>query len=527
MSTAVAPELERLRAAGLPPALAGPLAAAARLAAGSGVEVYVVGGTARDLLSGRPVEDLDLAVEGDAAGFARRLGDRLGAAVEVHADFGTATLRGAALPIDVAATRRESYPRPAALPEVRPAPLALDLARRDFTVNALALPLGGPGQASGAATAGGERPAAAASDRQAAADGPANLDQGPRGPARLAGGGEAAAGAVGSADRAGDGEPAWGQTGAGFRLGGPIDPHHGLADLRAGRLRVLHDRSFVDDPTRILRGVRLEDRLGLRFDPATEQLARRAAAEGAFGPLSADRLRAELELLLESPGIHRPFARLEELGVLAVLHPRLALGRVGQDRLRRADEVLAWWQDTPVPGPPVRAWRARLLALARSLDREGRVGLAGRCGLAGELAAALADGPDRVTEALAGLEASELPPHRLEDLLEKLGEEELTLALAEADGAAAGRLRRYLLELRPLRLAIGGDDLIAAGWRPGPALGAALRATRRARLDGEIGAADELAFARRWLEAHGAPRGANPSTPGNTSGDSTDGSREP
>jgi tRNA nucleotidyltransferase (CCA-adding enzyme) len=107
--------------------------------------VYVVGGAVRDLLLGRTVRDLDLVVEGDAIGFARRLAHRLGASIRTHDRFGTATLSPAdGRTLDVAAARSETYPRPGALPVVRlGATLAEDLARRDFTVHAMAIPLEG------------------------------------------------------------------------------------------------------------------------------------------------------------------------------------------------------------------------------------------------------------------------------------------------------------------------------------------------------------------------------------------------
>ncbi|MBA3408964.1 MAG: polya polymerase, partial [Solirubrobacterales bacterium] len=127
-----APLLERLR--DLPSA--GPV-----LAALDGERhVWAVGGAVRDLLLGSVPSDLDLVVEGDAVAVARRAAARLGGEVLVHERFGTATVRGAAAVFDLAGARRESYPRPGALPVVElGAALADDLARRDFTVNTLAL----------------------------------------------------------------------------------------------------------------------------------------------------------------------------------------------------------------------------------------------------------------------------------------------------------------------------------------------------------------------------------------------------
>jgi tRNA nucleotidyltransferase (CCA-adding enzyme) len=117
---------------------------AAREAA-AGARVYAVGGPVRDLLRGAPSRDADIAVEGDAAELARRLAEVLGATrVTVHKAFGTAVVRTDEVRIDVAATRSERYPRPAALPVVAPAGIEADLGRRDFTVNALAAVLTEP-----------------------------------------------------------------------------------------------------------------------------------------------------------------------------------------------------------------------------------------------------------------------------------------------------------------------------------------------------------------------------------------------
>ncbi len=107
--------------------------------AATGIDAYLVGGAVRDLLLGRARADLDLAVEGDVSELAQRLGGK----VRAHERFATAAVRVDDLEVDLATTRTETYPSPGALPEVRPAPLAADLARRDFTLNAMALPLGG------------------------------------------------------------------------------------------------------------------------------------------------------------------------------------------------------------------------------------------------------------------------------------------------------------------------------------------------------------------------------------------------
>jgi tRNA nucleotidyltransferase (CCA-adding enzyme) len=126
--------------ASLPPLAKKRITAARKAALRMGVPLYLVGGAVRDLLLHRPVADLDLAVEGDAVRLAAALARDLHARPRVHQRFGTATLKLAdGSRLDFASTREESYESSGALPRVAPAPLARDLARRDFTVNAMAI----------------------------------------------------------------------------------------------------------------------------------------------------------------------------------------------------------------------------------------------------------------------------------------------------------------------------------------------------------------------------------------------------
>ena len=121
------------------------LEAVGQLAGETGLHVYLVGGPVRDALLGMPVLDLDFSVEGDATAFAGRLSERLGARLTVHRRFGTATVDADGCRIDLVTARSEAYPGPGALPVVSPGSIDDDLARRDFTVNAMALPVSADG----------------------------------------------------------------------------------------------------------------------------------------------------------------------------------------------------------------------------------------------------------------------------------------------------------------------------------------------------------------------------------------------
>ena len=370
---------------------------------------FLVGGAVRDLLRGAGSVDLDVAVEGDARAVARELAERLGGQAIEHERFGTATVRAGDLAVDLATTRRERYARPGSLPEVEPAPLADDLVRRDFTINAMAVGLSG-------------------------------------------------------AD-----------------VGHLHDPHGGLADLRAGVVRVLHPDSFRDDPTRLLRAVRYEARLGFRMDDRTEGLAREAAAGRALATVSGKRVRDELLDLLREPDAPAAVERLSALGLDRALHAALradpdlvssaALGcaETGADRGLAALAALASGDPEALDG-----W---LDDLQLTRDEREAVDRAARRGA--ELAEQL---------------RQPLRPSELRDLLRDEPPEALALALAF--GAPADPVLRWVRDLSHVTLEITGTDLLAAGVPESPALGRALDATLRRKLDGELtGREQELAAA--------------------------------
>ncbi len=264
-----------------------------------------------------------------------------------------------------------------------------------------------------------------------------------------------------------------------------IDPFGGVRDLEAKTLRVLHADSFRDDPTRILRAVRLEQRLGFRIAPETLALIAEALADGAFDRLSGSRLKAELAKLLGDPVALSGVARLDELGILRAIDPRLAMDEAAVERLRRLLK-------------PAAPWRLVLMALVAGWEERDLARLADRLLLAGEERRLLTGFPPRLAAARAVLSGNPVP-HQVAEALASLAEEEILLLAAEGDETVGCWVRRYLDELRPLTLGVQGADLVAAGFPPGPRIGAALRETRAARLDGRIDADDELAYALAFL----------------------------
>ena len=162
-------------------------------------------------------------------------------------------------------------------------------------------------------------------------------------------------------------------------LGHLYDPHGGLSDLDAGLLRVLHEQSFRDDPTRLLRGVRFEARLGFGFDPDTEVLAREAVGAEALATVSSDRTGRELVKILEETEAPAAVRRLKELEIHTALHPALdpdpeqvasaALGAVTLGANRVTSELAAMVVENP---QELDLWVAALPLEARDRDAVAR-----------------------------------------------------------------------------------------------------------------------------------------------------------
>ena len=249
------------------------------------------------------------------------------------------------------------------------------------------------------------------------------------------------------------------------------DPHHGVRDLEGGAVRVLHDQSFKDDPTRLLRALRYEARLGFALDPETERLAREGAA--GLGAVSGARVRDELLDLLGEHEAPAAVDRLRDLGLAARLHSKL---RPDGDLVAAAQLGSAETGADPV-----------LSALA-ALVCDGAADLVERLGLP----AARRDRVVRAAERGRPLAAELSRPRRPSELHALLAPEPPeALALALAFGASGEVVLTFVSVLRDAHLDIAGDDLLAEGVPESPAVGAALAETLRLKLDGDISTRDE------------------------------------
>ena len=281
----------------------------------------------------------------------------------------------------------------------------------------------------------------------------------------------------------------------GADFGRLVDYFGGLRDLSEGVVRVLHNLSFIDDPTRIFRGIRYETRYGFRMDAHTLGLARACVEMDLVGELSSSRVRDELQALFSEERVADAIRRLAELGIDRAIHPHLAADEEAVRVIEEVDRV----REAYAPDAP--AWRLRLAVLARRLSSTDMLdwaeGLKLRRRDAERIADAVTVAP-RLQELAAGTKQpaelwSKVAPHDPDGAL---------LALAASKGRARKRLERYFEELRDVRLEISGGDLAEMGLGESPQVGEVLEELRRRKLNGELdGRAAELAAAKELLRA--------------------------
>jgi tRNA nucleotidyltransferase (CCA-adding enzyme) len=270
-----------------------------------------------------------------------------------------------------------------------------------------------------------------------------------------------------------------------------VDPFHGRRDLEAKTIRVLHNLSFIDDPTRIFRAIRYESRYGFRMDEHSQRLARGTIEMGLVGDLSSARLRDELIALLEEGDAGASILRLAELGAGGAIHPHLVADQEAVELLERLRELNERYR-TGIP-----AWRLAFEALARRMPPDEIYDWLQRLKVqrrdAERIAWAVTVGP-RLVERLRG----DTPePAEIVALAEPYAPDAPLFALALADPEP---LHEYFERLRDVRLEVSGADLAKLGVGESPQVGEILAELRRRKLNGQLdGRESELAAARELI----------------------------
>ena len=282
----------------------------------------------------------------------------------------------------------------------------------------------------------------------------------------------------------------------GHSRGDLLDPYGGLRDLEHGLLRVLHENSFIDDATRILRGVRYEQRFGFAFEERTLALLGRDI--GYLSRISADRVRHEMERTLAEDEPEQALARMDSLGVLGAVHPALEFGR-------RKFWALARARKGRLSSAQLQTVSWCLLAWGVPTDELGS--LVSRLNPTRQVRGALVD-TVRLSLLETRLDNPALKPGEVYDLLHACSQSALVAAelLFSLPGARANTTL-YLRRLRHVRPLLTGRDLQALGVPEGPQLGLILSALRTARMNEEVSSReDEAALALRLSAGAGQSR---------------------
>jgi len=415
--------------------------------------IYIVGGFVRDILLKRPSPDMDFVIEGDAIALARSLSARYGGTVTSHRQFGTAKwqigdmrdyliaaskqeaiINPTDLPaaVDLISARTEFYSYPTALPTVKRGSIKLDLQRRDFTINTLAVRLDGK------------------------------------------------------------------------HYGELYDFWGGLNDLRNGTLRVLHSLSFVDDPTRMLRAVRFEKRLGFQIEDRTAQLLEEA--KPLLERVSGDRIRHELDLILKANHSVEILARLQELNLLEKIHPSLNWDEQLVTPLEKVllSPIADGWELPSMAGNiPLPRFLAYLVLLSR-IPRSQIAEIAKRLHLSATMKTALLH-LNTINSEIHSY--PNLSPSQVVRRLEKISPVILYAAYQITPSVEEKKIiQKYISEWKKIKPFTDGHALQASSIPPGPIYEKILERLRSAWLDSEIKSKKEEQNLLRDLIEHYSPK---------------------
>lgn len=401
-----------------------------------GYQAYLVGGLVRDLFLKRENLDVDIVIEGDGIKFAQEFAAQHEVRLRSHKKFSTVVMIFPdGFKVDVATARIEYYDFPGAPPNVEVSSLKMDLYRRDFTVNTLAVKLN-------------------------------KRD-----------------------------------------YGSLVDYFGAQRDVREKVIRVLHNLSFVEDPTRVLRAIRFEQRFGFKIGKLTLALMKNAVAINCFKGLSGRRLFLELKLLLMEPEPLKAIERMDEFNLLQVLSPEIDLTPELRNLLEEIPGILSWF-DLLYLEEPYEAWKVYFLSLTSSLDAKTLQNVAERLQMQdveGHRMMSQRLDVDALLDHLYKWQGKS--NYALYKLLYQYDTEVLLYIMAKANNRTIKRLvSTYFTKLKGTGTLLKGRDLKAMGFQPGPLFREILGALLEARLNNIVTTReDEINLVRERYGSHLSP----------------------
>ena len=388
-----------------------------RIAVDDDWKVYLVGGPVRDVILGQDINDLDFGIEGDALSFSRVIARELDGEVIDHPQFMTTSVIAPDIKIDLATSRKETYTGHGMLPQVVPGSVSDDLARRDFSINAMAIPL---------------------------------WQEHPK----------------------------------------LLDPYGGLIDLNARLIRVLHGKSFNEDPTRLFRAIKYESRLG--FSIATDSLSMMFSAveNEVMSMVSGARIRRELELIFSEPTALAIISRSQALGLIKAVHKTWMNAPFRFEKLEELKDKL---HHDPMSGLVAICWDlpntdAELLITRLSMSR---------------IWADVVRDTVRLRSLESKLSSERMPSSLIYALLDSISYSVLQTGKILTDNPVfLSRLALFTDTMMSVSPFLSGDDLLSLGVPEGPIIGNILGLLREQKLDGKITTEiDERKFVSSYLES--------------------------
>ncbi|MDL2269635.1 CBS domain-containing protein [Desulfosarcina sp. OttesenSCG-928-A07] len=388
--------------------------------------IFVVGGFVRDMFLHRKNEDVDVVVEGDGVAFARVFSEKYKARIHTHEKFGTAVIIFTdSFKIDVASARMEYYQHPASLPVVEMSSIKMDMFRRDFTINTLAIQL--------------------------------NPE----------------------------------------KFGRLIDFFSGQKDITAKMVRVLHNLSFVEDPTRVFRALRFEQRFGFTIGKLTASLIENAIKMDFFKQLSGKRIYTELVLILKEENPVPAVMRLVDYDLFHIIHPAIIIKDDLHDLLENTRKAIDW-HDLLFTDASYQRWTIYFMAVIRHCDADATRSICERLMVPPKYTRLFSDIRIKAQLHLALLEQeTEITNAEIFNQLNGFETEEILYMVAcTTSETAKKRISLYHTQLRRISLSISGKTLMGIGMKPGPMFREILQAVLEAKLNGSVATReDEISLA--------------------------------
>lgn len=383
--------------------------------------VYVVGGFVRDLILKHENLDIDIVVEGDGIGFARILVNHFGGRMRHYYKFGTAVvIFPDNFKIDVATARTEYYDHPAALPVVETSSIKLDLYRRDFTINAIALELTPP------------------------------------------------------------------------HFGIMLDFFTAQRDFKDKAIRVLHNLSLVEDPTRAFRAIRFEQRFGFKIGKHTENLIKNAVKNGFFERLSGQRIFNELKLILSEDTPCIAISRMKDFGLLPFISKEIKFDKRMDELFNRVKAVLHWYELSFLEKKPLK-WQLNFFALIYRISDAGIEKLTKDMMLPGHVLGIIKNDRQQAQKCLGWFASHKKPKNsELYCFLSKMTTLALLFAMSRTTSDDIRKfISLYFTRLRNIKTELKGRDLRDMGIMPGPIYSKLLSSVLDAKLNNSVKTRDD------------------------------------